>query len=475
MSATSFLDRHWHGPGGMNMVLRLAFPMVVSSTADSLMMFTSRAFLARLGPAPLAAALMAGMLAFTTMTFFFGLVSYTNAVVAQHLGAGQKGRCAVATAQGLFVAVASFPLILATIPLGHWLFAACGHTPVQQMLERQYFDIVIFGAVFGLLRAGFSSFFAGIGRTRIVMVAAVVAMLVNIAACYVLIFGKLGCPALGMAGAAAAFVIGSAVGCAVLAWAYFGARCREEFHTTAGLRFDPAMLRLLLRYGTPSGLEFFLNMAAFSTFMMLMQSYGPTVAAAVTITFNWDLMAFIPMIGVNIATMSLVGRFLGAGDPATAERAAYAGLKAAYAYAGTLTVLFLVVPGALVAVFAGDAGNVSYAEVRPLAVAMLRLAAIYTLADATFLVCGGALRGAGDTRWAMRASVALNWLMALVTLLLVRVLHVTPLHTWAVFVGLVLVMGLLFLWRFRQGRWKELRMITPADEAEPAATPAGGG
>jgi hypothetical protein len=90
----------------------------------------------------------------------------------------------------------------------------------------------------------------------------------------------------------------------------------------------------LLRYGTPVGVEFFVNVFAFNLFVLLMQSYGPSVAAAVTITFNWDLVAFIPMLGVGAAVTSLACQRVGAGDIAGARRAAQLGLRIAWAWAG---------------------------------------------------------------------------------------------------------------------------------------------
>ncbi len=447
------------GRGGIGEMFAIAFPMIVSQGSDTVMMFVDRLFLSRLGREHLAASMSGGLTAFMMMTFFIGIVGYVNALVAQHLGAGQRHRCSQVAVQGVWLSVLCYPLVLLSIFLAPLFFRTFGHGELQLKLETTYFNILIFGAILSLVRTVLTGFFSGIGRTRIVMVASLVAMVVNVPCNYVLIFGRLGFPALGMAGAAYGTLIGGFCGLLVLLWAYWWPSIRQEFETHLNWRLQWNVLRLLLRYGTPAGTEFLLNMLAFNLVVQTFHSYGRNVAAAVTIAFNWDMVAFFPMIGVNIATMSLVGRNMGAGDIDGAERSAWSGVKLAYAYAGIMMLLFIFMPKLLVSVFASADSAASYAEVVPLAVTFLRLAALYTLADATCLVFGGALRGAGDTFWTMRVSVLIHWLMAVAVILMVRQFHCRPLTAWIVFVATAVLMGIVFFTRFWRGQWKKIRVV----------------
>ena len=97
--------------------------------------------------------------------------------------------------------------------------------------------------------------------------------------------------------------------------AFLSRRYRTEFNILSGLRFDWPVMKRLLRFGLPPGFEFLMNMIAFNLLVMSFHSYGVEVAAAVTIAFNWDLVGFVPMVGINIGITSLVGRFMGAGSP----------------------------------------------------------------------------------------------------------------------------------------------------------------
>lgn len=466
------LRAHLDGDGGIRQLVAIAFPMFVSQAADTLMMFVSRFFLARVGREHMAAAMSGGLTAFMCFTFFIGVIGYGNALVAQHLGSGRRERCGLAAAQGLLLALLSYPFILLVRPAGLWLLRSAGHDPLQQALETDYFRIMIWFAVFPLLRAAFGSFFSGIGRTRMVMIANGIGMLVNILLNYVLIFGKCGLPALGLRGAAFGTAIAGIVSVAILAGAYFSAGFRREYGTATGLRLDRPVFTCLLRFGLPSGTEFFLNMTAFTLFVQFMHSYGRDVAAAVTITFNWDMVAFVPLVGVGIATMSLVGRYMGAGSPALAERAAYSGLKTTLWYTTVIFVLFLAAPQLLAGLFTPGGPGQDYGAVMPQAVFMIRMASVYLLSDALMLVFGGALRGAGDTRWVMCTSVSCHWLFTSTSWTLIRVVRCTPETAWIVFVVLVSLTGALFFARFRGGRWKSLRVL---DEAQGGPAPAAAG
>jgi len=434
------------------------------------MMFVDRLFLSRLGPQYMSAAMGGGMTCFMFMTFFMGLTGYSNALVAQNLGAGRRGRCAVAATQAFIVAILAYPVVLACMPLGEFMFRASDLAPEQLGPQLEYFRILILGSGLGLLRNAASAYFSGIGRTRPVMVSAAAATVVNIFANYVLVFGKLGLPALGMAGAAIGTLLGSFAALAVLAAFYLGRTNREAYGVLGALRFDGELMRKLWRFGSPSGAEFLLNMLAFTLVVLSFHSYGVSVAAAVTIAFNWDMVSFIPLIGVGIGVTSLVGRYMGAGRPEVAHRVTMSGIKLAALYSAVGFTAFCLVPERLVSVFRPSEGGEGFADVIPLAVFMVRLVAVYVFADAVANVFGSALRGAGDTFWTMVISVSGHWALALGAMVLIRVVRVGPRPAWGTIVVLVIGLGLAFYARYRSGRWRNMRVVGPPtpmhDEAE---------
>lgn len=444
--------------GGLREMLTISLPMVVSQASETVMVFTDRLFLSRLEPVSMNAAMGGGLTAFMLTTFFLGLIGYTTALAAQYLGAGRQKRCSTVLSQAVIIALAAYPLILAVRPLAHGLFALTDIPAEQLEPQKLYFDILLGGTILVLLRSCFASFFSGVGQTRVVMLSAITAMLVNVGASYVLIFGHFGLPAMGIRGAAYGTILGSLCGLFVLLAAYLAPANRREFGV-AFPRFDGEVMRKLLRFGYPAGVELFLNLLAFTSMILIFHSHGLATATAVTIVFNWDMVSFVPLLGIQIGVVSLVGRYMGAGRPEIAERVTLSGLKMGWAYSSVILILFVGFPEQLVAVFQPDGPDPIFTEAAPLASGMLRLAGLYVLADAIMVVFSGALRGAGDTFWTMCISVGLHWLLLPVLLISLKILHLSPQTAWLALVIFFLSFSGFFYLRYRSGKWKTLAVV----------------
>lgn len=433
-------------------LLRLSLPMMVSNGAFAVMVFTDRIFMSYIDPAHIAAALGGGVASFFCISLFIGVISYGNALVAQYYGAGQMAKCPRVVSQGVLIALASTPVLLLAALLGGEAFALMGHDPRQVPLERIYFHVLMAGSFFTLVKAALASYFAGIGRTSVVMTADLLGTALNVPLSWALVFGKLGLPALGIAGAALGTVIASIFTVGVLLLFYLLRTHRIQFSVGDSLRFDRGIMRRYLRLGTPSGLEMFMNIATFNLFMLLFQSYGVTEGAAMAVVFNWDMLSFIPMVGLSIGVMSLIGRFVGAGDMGRTDQVIASGFALGYIYAGCLAIIFLVNRTALIALF--DNGDANFDEIVELGSRMMFGLATYTMADATILVVGGALRGAGDTRWIMTTSITVHWLMLIVQYFVIVVFGCAPMVSWWVFVAMLLSLAVLYLGRLFSGRWR---------------------
>lgn len=444
-------------------ILLIAFPMMISQASESVMLFVGRLFLSRVSKVHLAAAMGGGVTNFMLTSFFAGVVGYIGAIVAQYYGSGQRERCVNAGFQAVYLSLMAYPVILAFLPFTHLFFQMFGLEAEQVGLASVYLRTLLFGSVMLVMRHGLTGFFAGIGKTRIVMVANLTAMIVNVPTSYLFIFGAFGFPALGMQGAAIGTICGNFSCLLILGISFYRKARSKEFRGSRQWVFDAGIVKKLLRFGGPAGAESFLNVGAFNLFVQLMHSYGPNVAAAVTISFNWDLVAFIPMLGLGIATTAIIAQDIGAGDHDEARRSAFLILKIAFIYSGAMMVLFLAAARPLVLVFSSGFAEGS-GEVYTLAVIVLRLASLYTVADAVQLIFAGALRGAGDTAWIMRFSVIAHWILAAVAFVLVRFAKVSPVFVWCVFILMVIVLGVSYFLRFRGGKWRNIRLIDRAQE-----------
>lgn len=449
----------YNSPGGIKELLQIAIPMIIAMACDGIMTFTDRLFLAKLGPEQMNAALGGGV-AVQVLTFLFiGLIGYSSALVAQYLGANEKERTSIVTFQAILISIAAYPLILLVKPVIFFLFKFANIPPVQLGYQFEYSGVLLWGAVFVLLRQAFASFFSGLGRTKIVMVATLTAMIVNVVMDYILIFGKLGFPQLGVSGAAIATNIGAFSAVLVLSVAYFRKSNLATYAITKSFHYNKEVMKKLLFYGYPAGLEMFLNFFAFSTMVSLFHAKGEHIATATTIMFNWDLVSFIPLIGIEIAVTSLVGRYMGAKEPNNAHHAAISGIKSGIFYSILIFIIFISIPEMLVNVFKPDSINGTFIQAFPIAVSMLKLATLYVLAEAMMVAIVGALRGAGDTHFTMMASVAMHWFLVPILYIALNIFNMSGLVGWL----LIIIVFLLFCGaiglRFRNGKWKNLNII----------------
>ena len=434
-------------------LLQLSLPMVVSQGAYAVMVFTDRWFMSQLDAVHIAATLGGGVASFFCISLFVGILSYANALVAQYYGAKELQKCPMVVSQGAIMVLMSLPILaLATYFVGD-LFARMGHDPRQVKLERLYFYVLMSGCFFTLMKMCIASYFSGIGRTKIVMICDVGGMLLNVPLSYALIFGKIGLPALGISGAALGTVIASGFALLLFLSFYLAKEHREKFNVLASFRYDRGILRRYLRLGIPSGFELFMNVATFNLFLLMFQSYGIAQGAAMAIVFNWDMVSFVPMIGLHIGVMSLIGRFVGANDMARVNQVIGAGLVVAIAYSGTLGLLFINYRLPLVEVFATPTGD--FTAISDLASYMMVGLSTYVIADATLLIAGGALRGAGDTRWLMITSISLHWAMLIAQYFIIMVYELGPKASWWAFVVMLIALAIVYMHRLLGGAWRD--------------------
>ena len=432
---------------------RIALPMVVSQGTFAVMIFTDRYFMSQIDSIHMAAALGGGVAAFFSFCFFTGLLSYANALTAQYLGAGELGKCSKVVTQGIVITVMCSPALVIITYLVSGIFENVGHDSAQVELEKTYYTILMLGVIITLTKTCLSSYFAGIGRTRVVMICDVCGLIFNVPLCYVMVFGRLGLPELGIVGAGISTIIASFVACLLFFLFYFEKGHRAKFLVMNSFHIDWGVLRRFWRLGFPSGLELFLNVAAFNLFLLMFQGYGVVEGASAAIVFNWDLLSFVPMIGLNIGVISLIGRFVGANDMARTDEVMSAAFFLGIFYSAILAILYISFRFPLVEVFSPPEGD--FSEIRSLSAFMMIGLSSYVMADAIIIISGGVLRGAGDTRWLMYASVGLHWAMLIAQYYVILVWQFGPQVSWLTFCAMIFAIAIVYIWRLQSGAWRD--------------------
>ena len=207
-----------------------------------------------------------------------------------------------------------------------------------------------------------------------------------------------------------------------------------------------------------------IEISSFNIFIVLLGNVGGTdlenmhIQEAATIAFSLNAMAFIPMLGLGQTVSILVGQSVGAGAPAAARRAVVNARLLVMWYMGLMTLFFAFWPDPAMALFyrAGDPGQI---ETMELARYFLKFIAAFTFFDGIQMLYVSAIKGAGDTAFAMWGSVLIGWLVWIVPSLIAIKLRAPVSFFWSVLVLYTFVVAAVFYLRFRQGKWRKMSVI----------------
>jgi len=437
---------------------RIAAPLILSMASFTIMQFCDRVFLSLYSAVTIQAALPAGILAHTMICFFQALAGYAGTFTAHYHGAKNAWQCVRSTVQGVWLALASWPVILLLIPLGDWIMRLSAHAPEVYAAERAYFVILMVGGIVVPLNAALGGYFMGIGRTQVNMVSNALGCVLNIVLNYVMIFGHCGFPAMGIAGAAYATLISGFATCLLQAVLFCRVRAVRE-PVGPVWRPDSAMLSRIVRFGTPSGLQLVMDIGSFALFIMLTGRLGAVSLAASNIAFSINNLAFAPLLGFGMAAATVVGQHQGARNPEAAMRAGYTGLKMGLIYMCAIGATFVLFPREYFALFNPKHATFTADELLGFGRTMLLLMTAWGLLDTVTIVLSGALKGAGDTRFVMIYMMVGGWLVFVpgTLFLLHRGAGIIGLWMWLAVYVCLLAVG--FWWRWRQGCWKTIRVI----------------
>ena len=453
-------------------VLKLVWPLALGMANNAAMQFADRVFLAHESAASLEAVLPASMLAAIFICFFQSVVAYAGTFVAQFHGAGNEEGCRRAYWAGVTLALASVAFFVCLVPLGSFVFSACGHAPQVAARECSYYRIVMYGAVAVCGTMAASGYLTGRGRTRLVFWVNVIGNVLNVALDPILIFGWGPVPAMGMAGAAVATVAAQAAQMAILnfvvirevgAWRTDG-RTDDRRQTTDGsqssiLNSQFSILKSIILYGTPAGVYQVFNLLSFTIFVFASAAAGDAALAVSNAVFTINYFLFAPMEGFAIGAGTLVGQFQGAKDSHNAAVAGNRVLALALAYIIVSSVLVFIFRGPILGLFAADTASLDAAEFMSLGVVLLALSITWQIFDAIDTVLSGALKGAGDTRFVMRWMLFSAFAVWLPLVFLVRSYHPSMPAFWATMVVYVVVICIGTAVRWRRGPWCHIKLV----------------
>ncbi len=429
--------------------LLLAVPLAGAQLAQAATAFVDTVMMGLLGSRTLAAGGLGAALFSALLIIGTSVVSVVSPLAAEAHGAGKIEMAGRVTRQGLWLSLAIALPVTLLIWNGGLLLRLFGQEEENVLLAETYLRALAWGYLPALGFAVLKNFLSGLSQPRPVIVIMICGTVFNAAANYVLMFGKLGLPALGIAG------IGWAS--AISLWGIFITLAvytvKQPAFSAYGVfralhQFDGRVFWELLQIGWSIGVLAAVETGLFTVTTFLMGQLGTVSLAAHQIALQTASITFMVPLGISFATTVRVGQLIGRKDPNGARLAGYVGIGLGSLFMGIMAVFFWTTPRLIISLYL-DVQNPANDSVVRLAESLLSVAAMFQMVDAIQIIAAGALRGLKDTRIPMLVGIFAYWCIGLTSsyLLGLRLGYGGVGLWWGLAIGLS-VAAIILTWRF---------------------------
>lgn len=431
-------------------ILTLALPIVGGMVSQTILNLVDTAMVGALGAAALAAVGIASFTNFMLQALATGLSSGVQAIAARRLGEGRVKETAAPLNGGLILAIGfAVPWSILFFHLAPAILQRLIQDPEVLLIAVPYLQARVVGIVGVGMNFAFRGYWNGINRSSLYMRTLVAMHAINIVLNYILIFGKLGAPALGAVGAGIATTIATFVGSAYYLYLGFKHARKSGF-----LRSIPPVteMRTITWVAGPASVQSLFFAAGFTALFYIVGLIGTDELAAANVLVNVAMTMVLPGLGLGIAAGSLVGQALGAGDAADAKRWGWDVARLTFLILALIGLPIMLFPEPILSVFLHEEATIEVAR-RPLI-----LVGAITALDGIGIVLLSALQGAGDTRRPALVSVGLQWGVTLPLALFMAISGYGLLAVWVVAGATRLVQAVIFAAIWHRGRWATIKV-----------------
>jgi MATE family multidrug resistance protein len=405
---TSVVPREESLAHSIRNMVALAVPVIIAELGWMFMGVADTIMVGKLGTEQMGGASVGSIVFMSISIFGMGLMLGLDTLVSQAYGRGRIDDCNHSLRQAVLLAAALTPCIMAGTYLSAWSMPYWGMHPSVLREATPYTNAVVWSTLPLLLYACFRRYLQAMSIVRPVMFALVSANAMNILFNWMLIFGNLGAPAMGVAGAGWATVLSRIYMAGVLFVAIWLRERAEPSGLFDGrLRPDWHRIRALLRLGIPAAWHITLEVGIFGLATVLAGKFTPVALAAHQIALNCASVTFMVPLGISSAGAVMVGQAIGRRDGPGARRSGWIAIGLGAAFMSTMAIVLFTIPRVIVRLYSQDETVIATGA------SLLFIAAVFQLFDGLQVVTSGVLRGAGDTRTAMITGLIGYWVLAL--------------------------------------------------------------
>ncbi len=432
-------------------VLKMSTPAVAGLSSLVIVSLLETAMVGRLENTTVALAAMGlGSLATWAITSVFStLATGTHVLVARRVGERDFAGAGTILNNSLLL---SFVLGIAFgIPgvfFAHGILSFLSSDPAVAIAGTGYMQWRFLGLAIFLFVVSYRGFFNGIGHTKIFMYSAIISNITNIIFDYVLIFGVLGFPRLGLTGAGAASAISNVLGCLYFIGVTFYPRYRKRYGYYSRFRILGEAMNQVVRISAPVSFQNLLILLGFLVFVAITGIIGTTQQAASQVVISALFLSFLPCFGFGTGAQTLVGQSMGKHDFGRAKRFGLEAARQATYYTIALGVIFVLFPDLVIRAITTNQEIVRVA--RP----VLQIAGAAQLFYAVGIVLAHALQAAGATMFVMRVEVLTHWVIFLPLSYVMGVLLEGGITAaWLALPIYIVSYSALIYARYRKGTW----------------------
>jgi putative MATE family efflux protein len=432
-------------------VLKISTPAVAGLSSQMVVSVVDTAMVGRLeNTTVVLAALGLGLLAAWAITSAFSsLATGTHVIVARRFGEGNYAAAGSGLNNSLFLSL----ILGVAFGLPGYLFSYnimdfFASDAAVAAAGSEYLQWRFVGLLFFLFVVSYRGFFNGIGHTKIFMYSAIITNVSNIIFNYLLIFGKLGFPRMGLAGAGCAYAVSNVVGCMFFVSATFIGTYRKTYKYYTRVNIVGSVIRQIAKISTPVSFQNLLILLGFLVFVAITGMIGTSEQAASQVVITAMFMSFLPCFGFGIGAQTLVGQSIGKKNPSLAKRFGFEAAKLATYFTMVLGAIFILVPDAVIVLITTNE------DVATMARPVLRIAGAGQVFYASGIVLAHALQAAGATVYVMYVEVLTHWIIFLPACYIMGItLGGGLIGAWTALPIYILSYSLLIYMKYRKDSW----------------------
>ncbi len=433
----------------MKRVLNLSLPMAGSRFLQMFSGFISTMMVAHLGREVLASCALINATISFTMLIFISIVFSLSFIVGQSFGAKKYDEIGALVQQSMLLSFFLGLLMMVCFWYANDFLTLFHESPTMLVYVRQYFHALTWGVIPIMFQSCLEQFCYGILKQRLVIIINAISLVMAVPIAYVLIFGKLGIPPLGVEGLGLSFAIQAWIDCLILMTCCYVINDFKKFELLKSRSHQGLIyLRKVFRVGWPMSVQFGGELGAFFVVTMMIGWLGTNALAAAQVTQQWMFLLIVPIFAMSEAAGILVGQSVGAGDYHQLRAIGNSSVMLALSLVLLFSTGFIFLPN----FFASFYINIHLAK----NVAILHLIHILFIIMAITLVLSsmrdvlsGALRGLLDTQFPMQIGLIVMWCLVLP----IGYWFAFPLHTGVIGfkmggnIGMLIGAGIIY-WRW---------------------------